>query len=83
MGPGGAHGRAHDGGCYLSGLVIFLFKASGRLMVLGRVYLVFKIFLPKSDNSFEAGFSGFGVGGFLHASPGQKNYQLRPSKSWA
>ena len=30
-------------------------------MVLGRADLVFKIFFPKSENNFEAGFSGFGV----------------------
>jgi hypothetical protein len=53
-------------------------------MVLGRADLVFKIFFSKSENNFEAGFAGFKVdGGFLRASPEQKNHQLRPSKSRA
>jgi hypothetical protein len=28
-------------------------------MVLGRADLVFEMFFPKSENNFEAGFSGF------------------------
>ena len=54
----------------------FLFKASGRLIMLGRADLVFKVFFPGSENNFEAGFSGLEVGDFLCASPEQKNYQL-------
>ena len=45
--------RAHGG------VVTFRVRASGQLMVLGRAGLVFKIFFPKSENNFEAGFSGF------------------------
>jgi hypothetical protein len=41
-------------------------------MVLGR----WKTPFPKSESKFEAGFSGFGVGGFLYASPEQKNDRL-------
>ena len=39
---------------------------------MGRADLVFKVFFPKSENNFKAGFSGFEVGGFLCASPEQK-----------
>jgi hypothetical protein len=63
------------------GFFTFLFQASGRLMMLGRADLVFRIAFPNSENNFEAGFSGFKVDGFLRASPEKKNYQLLPSKS--
>ena len=61
--------RAHGG------VVTFRVRASGRLMVLGRAGLAFKIFFPRSENNFEAGFSGFKVGRFSCASPEQENYR--------
>ena len=75
---GGRAAKKNNGGVGLTRFRFshFLFKASGRLIMLGRADLVFKVFFPGSENNFEAGFSGLEVGDFLCASPEQKNYQL-------